>query len=78
MEADEGKRSEQTFQRWLGDQILFSAKFLSLQFVEEVLSYAMRHLQRQKLQVLVESVQPEARLEANRAWLRAKAETILQ
>lgn len=38
----------------------------------------MRHLQRQKLQVLVESVQPEARLEANRAWLRAKAETILQ
>ena len=78
MEADEGKRSEQTFQRWLGDQILFSAKFLSLQFVEEVLSYAMRHMQRQKLQVLVESVQPEARLEANRAWLRAKAETILQ
>jgi len=43
-EADEGKRSEQTFQRWLGDQILLSTKFLSLQFVEEVLSYSMRLL----------------------------------
>ena len=45
-EAEAGKRSEQTFQHWFGDQILMSANYFSHKFVEEVLSYSMKQLQR--------------------------------
>ena len=76
-EADAGQRSSQTFQRWLGDQILLSSQHLSLQFVEEVLSYAMRRLQRQKLSQIIESVQPTGRTEAEKTWLREKASEVL-
>ena len=43
-EAEQGVRSENTFQKWLSDQICESAKYLSLQFTEEVLSRAWKTL----------------------------------
>lgn len=73
-EADELKRSDQTFQRWLGDQILRSAEFLDIRFVEEVISYTMRMAQKIKLEQLFENVQAVGRNDPDKAWLAERAE----
>ena len=67
--AELGERCAQTFQRWFGDQILLSVNYLSLQFVEEVLSYAMKQLQRQKLETLIDNLNVESRKDSEKAWI---------
>lgn len=76
-EAEQGVASEQTFHRWLSDQIVESATYLSLQFTEEVLSRSWQSLQKTKLERLKEMLNPVGRTEVDRVVLRTAAEEIL-
>ena len=78
MEAQQCKRSEQTFQRWFGDTILKSADYLTVQFVEEVLSYTMKQLQKMKLEKLIDNVRAQAPTFDGRARLSETAHAILE
>ena len=65
-EADNEQESDETFQKWLADQIFDSANYLTLQFTEAVMSRIWEKIQGFKLEQVKEMVRPMGRDAATR------------
>lgn len=77
-EADNDAESEDTFQKWLADQIFDSANYLTLQFTEAVMSRVWEKIQGHKLQQVKEMVRTVGRDAATRTMLRTQAEEVVR